>query len=120
MKIEEYMTYGFELSARMERLMREVAKHYVHAKEKHPFFACGVSRESAEQLAMMADAYRAEARKPWADVHSVLESEVYEFLEALKRGDLEAAEAEMLDVVAVMLRALDGEHTRTGEVRKEV
>ena len=120
MKIEEYMTYGFELSARMERLMREVAKHYVHAKEKHPFFACGVSRENAEQLAMMADAYRAEARKPWADVHSVLESEVYEYLEALKRGDYEAAESEMLDVVAVMLRALDGDHTRTGEVRKEV
>ena len=120
MKIEEYMTYGFELSAKMERLMREVAKHYVHAKEKHPFFACGVSRENAEQLAMMADAYRAEARKPWADVHSVLESEVYEYLEALKRGDYEAAESEMLDVVAVMLRALDGDHTRTGEVRKEV
>ena len=107
MKIEEYMTYGFELSAKMERLMREVAKHYVHAKEKHPFFACDVSSESVETLGMMAEAYRVEARKPWADVHSVLESEVYEYLEALKRGDLEAAEAEMGDVFAVMMRGID-------------
>ena len=120
MKLEEYMTYGFELSARMERLAREMMKHSLHAQEKHPLFACEVSRESVETLGMMADAYRAEARKPWADVHSVLESEVYEYLEALKRGDYEAAESEMLDVVAVMLRALDGDHTRTGEVRKEV
>lgn len=120
MKIEEHMTDGFELSAKMERLAREMMKHCLHAKEKHPFFACEVSGESVESLGMMAEAYRVEARKPWADVHSVLASEVYEFLEVLKKGDYEAAEAEMLDVVAVMLRALDGEHTRTGEVCKEV
>ena len=107
MKIEEYMTYGFELSAKMERLARELMKHYLHAQEKHPFFACEVSRESVETLGMMAEAYRVEARKPWADVHSVLESEVYEYLEALQRGDLEAAEAEMGDVFAVMLRGID-------------
>ena len=107
MKLEEYMTYGFELSARMERLACELMKHYLHAQEKHPFFACEVSRENAEQLAMMAEAYRVEARKPWADVHSVLASEVYEYLEALQRGDLEAAEAEMGDVFAVMLRGID-------------
>ena len=87
--------------------MREVAKHYVHAKETHPFFACEVSRESVETLGMMAEAYRVEALKPWADVHSVLASELFEYLEALKRGDLEAAEAEMGDVFAVMMRGID-------------
>lgn len=99
MKLEEYMTYGFELSARMERLARELMKHYLHAKEKHPFFACEVSRESVETLGMMAEAYRVEARKPWADAHTVLASEVFEYLEA--------AEAEMCDVVAVMMRGID-------------
>lgn len=107
MKLEEYMTYGFDFAAKMERLAREMMKHYLHAKEKHPFFACEVSGESVEALGMMAEAYRVEARKPWADVHSVLASEVYEYLEALKRGDLEAAEAEMGDVVAVMMRGID-------------
>ena len=42
-----------------------------------------------------------------ADAHTVLASEVFEYLEALKRGDLKAAEAEMGDVFAVMLRGID-------------
>lgn len=114
MRIANYLSLGFEFCAQLELFARDLANHIVHARTKHRFFAQGVSLESVETLGHMADIYRQSIRRPGAkpDVQSVLQGELYEFLEALKKGDRAAAREEALDVMAVMWRALDGEHER--------
>lgn len=80
-------------------------EHIEHARSKHPKFAFGVSAETMETLRTLAELYRKECARPWADVQMVILSEVYEFLEALKSGDRQRALEEGADIVAVVYRA---------------
>ncbi|MBR6802435.1 MAG: hypothetical protein IKM62_01290 [Kiritimatiellae bacterium] len=84
-------------------------EHIDHARSKHPEFAFGVSVETMETLRTLAELYRKECARPWADVQMVLFSEIYEFLEALKSGNLQRALEEGADVMAVIYRATHGD-----------
>lgn len=86
--------------------------HLRHAREKHPFFAdCTSSYLNAEGFECHALAHKNElADDP--SVENVLLSEVYEFLAELKRGDMARAREEAADVVAVLRRAIEGDHLK--------
>ncbi|MBR5590945.1 MAG: hypothetical protein IKW38_00225 [Kiritimatiellae bacterium] len=84
-------------------------EHIDHARSKHPKFAFGVSAETMETLRTLAELYRKECARPWADVQMVILGEIYEFLEALKSGNRQRALEEGADIVAVVYRATHGD-----------
>lgn len=88
-------------------------EHLRHAREKHPGFVEQVSPWGAEddwydELALKRKQLSIE--KP--SVEHVLMSEVYEFLAEAKRGNMERAREEGADIVAVVLRAVEGDHLK--------
>lgn len=90
-------------------------EHLKHAREKHPEFVEQVSPWGAEddwydELALKRKQLSIE--KP--SVEHVLMSEVYEFLAEAKRGNMERAQEEAADVVAVLKRVVDGDHLKEG------
>lgn len=89
-------------------------KHLRHARTKHPFFAdCTSSYLNAEWFECHALSHKNElADDP--SVENVLLSEVYEFLAELCRGDMARAREEAADIVAVVLRASEGDHLKKG------
>lgn len=100
----------------IERRMRELFfakcnKHINHAQEKHPVFAYKInSRFNAVKYKVLADDHRQfrdeEHERKESSIEVILLGEVYEFMEAFSRGDLEAAKEEAADVVAVLFRAI--------------
>ncbi len=97
-----------------------IARHYCHAKDKHPYFAdrlCefgsfgGPCERAAEAARAKLEKWR-EGLAQYAAVGIVpaimlVEVEVLELVEALARSDNAAAVEECYDVIAVMLRIID-------------
>ena len=103
---------GKPMDDRHEQFYALCDEHLRHAREKHPFFADCVS-------GFLNDAWfkcHALSHKNELDedpsVENVLLSEVYEFLAELERGDKARAREEAADIVAVLLRALEGDHLK--------
>lgn len=86
-------------------------EHLKHALEKHPEFAKKVSMFDEETLDLAAHRYK---NLGSCYVEDILLSEVYEFLAEIKRGNMERAQEEAADVVAVLKRVVDGDHLKEG------
>lgn len=85
-------------------------EHLKHAREKHPFFADRVSAsEKAHAFFAIKAAIEKERIKYEPSLENVLIGEVYEFLSEMARGDLDRAREEGADIVAVILRATEGD-----------
>lgn len=101
-----------QLEQRMrEQFFENCDKHITHAQKKHPVFAYRINSFLTPKIYKdMADQHRQtrdddKAKKETA-IENVLLGEVFEFMEAFSRGDLEAAKEEAADVVAVLFRAI--------------
>ena len=100
---------SFELS--LEVLMGEVEESLYKARHKHPGFV-EVLPESrdAEDYESVARQCKAEgALKRPDQLRAVILSEVNEFLAEVARGNLGDATLEAADIIAVLVRALNGE-----------
>ena len=90
-----------------------VAKHYAHAREKHPYFADIMldSMDTPERMAlhlyMDRERLKLYAKHGCVRPLDVLECEVSEVMDALAHGDNDAAVEELYDAVAVLLRTID-------------
>lgn len=90
------------------------------AREKHPVFLDAWPKaEDAEAYLDTAEIHKLEiGKKESTQLHSILFSEVFEFLAEIAKGDFARALEEAGDVMAVMYRALNGDHLRNH--RKEL
>lgn len=81
------------------------------AREKHPVFLdVWPKAEDAEAYLDTAEIHKLDiGKKESTQLHSILFSEVFEFLAEVARGDLDRAIEEAGDVVAVLYRALNGD-----------
>lgn len=81
------------------------------ARTKHPVFLDAWPKaEDAEAYLDTAEIHKLDiGKKESTQLHSILFSEVFEFLAEVARGDFNAALAEAGDVVAVLYRALNGD-----------
>lgn len=86
-------------------------EHLRHAREKHPKFAKKVSMFGEDTLDLAAHRYK---NLGSYFVEDILLSEVYEFLAEIKRGNMARAREEAADIVAVVLRASEGDHLKKG------
>ena len=94
-----------------------IARHYIHAVEKHPYF-CDQLIPGKEYVGNIAENIRvnlAEIRRrvdfstekrrlAWDEL---LAEEVWEVLEAIHNGDNAAAVEELYDCIAILLRVVD-------------
>ena len=87
--------------------------HYIHAKEKHPYFCDTLLpewmpvEERGERIAAALGCIREEMKKRDVDMCGVLFEEAYEILEAANNGDTAHAVDECYDAIAVLLRTID-------------
>lgn len=86
------------------------------ARKKHPaFLDAWPKAEDAEAYLDTAEIHKLDiGKKESTQLHSILLSEVFEFLAEVARGDFDRALEEAGDVIAVMYRALNGEYKKEG------
>ena len=98
-----------------------IERHYLHAKEKHPYFCDGLTGKDIygrESCLYQHDYYRTESKWRKEEVENrskngtikaehILGNEYYEMLEAYARGDTAHAVEECYDAIAVLLRTID-------------
>lgn len=109
MKIEYYLSLGFEEAAKRNNFFDLISKHIDHAREKHPLFAKKINWRKPECFSFYAKYHKQNIADHGYTIEDVFLSECYEFLEALESGDLDRAREEAADVVAVIYRALSGD-----------
>lgn len=103
---EASVTPSTDADADFWRLCEE---HLKHARAKHPEFAKTVSTADPKTLDLIA---RISKTVESPCVEDVLFSEIYEFLAELQRGNKARAREEAADIVAVVLRAIEGDHLK--------
>lgn len=98
-----------------------IEKHWLHAKEKHPYFCDGllptrvpnsmtkeeIDAQIAGNLRFMRKRLMHGAKLGNLMWNEVLNCEVWEAMEALANGDMDSAKEELYDCVAVLLRTID-------------
>ena len=90
-----------------------IARHYCHAKDKHPYFADKLCidedcvEDASEFLRRMRNVLPTEKRDGLVYAETLAVCELAEIAEALARGDKESAVKECYDTIAVMLRIID-------------
>jgi hypothetical protein len=94
----------------------QIASHYAHAREKHPYFCDWIKPDAADcddvRRVTNGLAYTRKRVSDAIDCHNVgwddlLDCEVWEVLDALINGDTTHAVEELYDCVAVLLRTID-------------
>ena len=107
---------SFELE--LYELDKVFEKSIAKARAKHPVFLDAWPKaEDAEAYLDTAEIHKLDiGKKENTQLHSILLSEVFEFLAEVARGDFGRALEEAGDVIAVLYRALNGE---VKEVRDE-
>lgn len=99
--------------ANLETILADVAVHYKHACDKHPYFADRFYTPIAGEpptdclLAGARAALEGAIREGCVDVFMVLNCETCEIAEAYARGNMEQAREECLDAIAVLMRMVD-------------
>lgn len=90
--------------------------HYIHAKEKHPYFCDWIKPDEADcddvRRVTNGLAYVRKRVSDAIDCHNVgwddlLDCEIWEVLDALISGDTAHAVEECYDAIAVLLRTID-------------
>ena len=93
-----------------------IASHYLHAREKHPYFCDMIEppvptdkakKAQNDQLEWTRLIIKTDARRGSLRFGDLLECEVREAYEALYNGDKAQAVEELYDCIAVCLRAID-------------
>lgn len=91
----------------------QIARHYCHAKSKHPYFAdrLFIDEANATHAGLSLKISRTicdfERKSGKAIAETLAECEIAEACDALARGDKAAAVAECYDAIAVLLRIID-------------
>lgn len=87
--------------------------HYIHAKEKHPYFCDRFfprwmpAEERSERIDATLGCVRKEMEEHGEDLCAVLSEENYEIFEAINNSDTAHAVSECYDAIAVLLRTVD-------------
>lgn len=86
--------------------------HYIHAKEKHPYFCDTITYHTAHtgvplMLQRAREQLRQEIDNQSVTPRDVLDCEVWEAIEAFVNGDTAHAVDECYDAIAVLLRTID-------------
>jgi len=85
--------------------------HYIHAKEKHPYFcdsiACISETDADNRLKIHRSVLRALERIGDVEAFNVVQCELYEAVQANAHGDTAHAVEECFDAIAVLLRTID-------------
>ena len=90
-----------------------IARHYCHAKRKHPYFADRLCLDEVDavyakrSLDIIRFMLQAERKQGEVCAETLANCELAEAWEAYARGDKAAAVAERYDTIAVMLRIID-------------
>lgn len=90
-----------------------IERHYLHAKEKHPYFCDMVTRDLwtvkdvQENIARIRQYIAEDVKRHEVEALSLLICEMREFEEAMTLKDHAAAIEELYDIVAVCLRTID-------------
>lgn len=85
--------------------------HYIHAKEKHPYFCdritCLSETHADIHLKLLRALLREEKRVGDVEAVYVVRCELYEAVQAYAHGDTAHAVDECYDAIAVLLRTID-------------
>jgi NTP pyrophosphatase (non-canonical NTP hydrolase) len=88
-----------------------IERHYLHAKEKHPYFCDALTyhtRFGADfELAKARDALAFDVKNKTVTPLSVLNCETLEVIDAIVHDDKTHAIEECYDAIAVLLRVID-------------
>ena len=92
--------------------LKQVIRHYRHAREKHPYFADALILAATQKRAdIMLSEFRDQLKREIADgecyAETVMLCELWEVMDALKQGESGRAVAELYDAIAVLLRMVD-------------
>ena len=109
-------TDGKTICGEFSRHIDRAARHYRHAREKHPYFCDWIGPDAAKKIdvervraclakcrARVVDAIE-RRNLGWDDL---LDCEVWEVFDALIKGDKAQAVEECYDAIAVLLRTID-------------
>jgi len=92
-------------------LIGDIATHYHHACEKHPYFADKWTNEDHqffEEFMKLEKEILAEcARHGEMTTRMVIDAEIAEVFESITGGDMQQAREEIFDTIAVLLRMVD-------------
>ena len=97
----------------IEKYVPRALYHYIHAKEKHPYFCEALLPEwmpAEERGKVITDTLRyirEDMKENGANMCGVLSEEDYEIFEAINNGDTAHAVDECYDAIAVLLRTID-------------
>lgn len=97
----------------LNAVIADIAEHYQHACDKHPYFADKFYHAIHGELSAGAllecarIALNAAINDGCVDVFMVLNCEILEIVEAYERGDMKQAREECLDAIAVLMRMID-------------
>ena len=97
------------------RHIDRAARHYNHARRKHPYFCNALFDDRRRRIAGGPEGYLEMERHKLssmvkagiADFVDLAECEVAEMFDAYAKGDNAAAVEECYDIIAVLLRAID-------------
>lgn len=99
--------------ANFNAVISDIAEHYQHACDKHPYFADAFYIKSPEEPTpeewLGGARFELDLAKKFhqVDVFQVLNCETCEIAEAYQRGDMKQAREECLDAIAVLMRMID-------------
>ena len=96
----------------MENHINRISEHYIHAREKHPYFADLFMDDAHILIAKHELEKRRRHLKSMIQLKevttlNVLRCEIYEIYEAAARNDKTQAIKECYDSIAVLLRMVD-------------
>ena len=99
--------------ANLETILTDIATHYQHACDKHPYFADVFYKQVPGEpptdciLSGARIALNEAIRLGCVDVFMVLNCETCEIADAYTRGNMEQTREECLDAIAVLMRMVD-------------
>lgn len=94
-------------------MLAKIMNHYIHAKEKHPYFCDMVTRDLwtvkdiQDNIKRIRQYIEQDIARHEVEAMSLLICETREFEEAMTLKDTAAAVEELYDVIAVCMRIID-------------
>lgn len=108
---------SFNAQSFIDNHAMRITDHYLHAREKHPYFCDWVGPKyqvTAEEklgikfgLAKAREFIKSEIEKQHLGWEALLHCKIYECVDALANGDKAQAVEELYDCISVCLRAID-------------
>lgn len=106
--------YAFDAQSFIDTHAKRITDHYLHAREKHPYFCDKLTDESHQtfdsvvsQLGWLRLKIELDMSHGVCEASDVLECEILEALEAIHKDDTAHAVEELYDCITVCLRKID-------------